>query len=73
MIYVKATSLQQYASELYAIMYHDAKLSKLHLDEHDKIGYTYKTLGAAFWAFRQDDFRKALTAIVMEVIIQLCD
>ncbi|XP_077985141.1 uncharacterized protein LOC144439775 isoform X2 [Glandiceps talaboti] len=41
-------------------------IKELELDEHDKIGYTYKCLGAAFWAFKQDDFEKALTAIVRE-------
>ncbi|XP_077984457.1 ADP-ribosylarginine hydrolase Tri1-like [Glandiceps talaboti] len=44
----------------------ETDITKLKLDEHNKIGYIYKCLGAAFWAFKQDDFRKALTAIVME-------
>jgi len=39
------------------------KLSPLKLDEHKKIGYTYKCLGAAFWAFKQNDFRAALEKI----------
>ena len=43
------------------------KLKKLHLDEKDKIGYTFKTLGAGFWALRQNDFRQAITDITMEV------
>ncbi|XP_078677172.1 ADP-ribosyl-[dinitrogen reductase] glycohydrolase-like [Branchiostoma floridae x Branchiostoma belcheri] len=42
------------------------KLSLLKLDERRKIGYTYKTLGAGFWALRQNDFRKAMTELVME-------
>ena len=46
-------------------------LSDLKLDEAGKIGYTYKTLGAGFWALRQNDFKQALTAIVMEVGIDL--
>ena len=42
-------------------------LAELKLDFHGKIGYTYKCLGAGFWAFRQTDFREALTDLVMEV------
>ena len=42
-------------------------LAELKLDSHGKIGYTYKCLGAGFWAFRQTDFREALTDLVMEV------
>lgn len=42
------------------------KLSTLKLDESKKIGYTYKCLGAGFWAFKQKDFRIALEAITME-------
>ena len=45
------------------------KLKDLHLDEHKAIGYTFKCLGAGFWALRQDDFRKALTELTMEVKI----
>ncbi|ELT98348.1 hypothetical protein CAPTEDRAFT_158452 [Capitella teleta] len=41
------------------------------IDEHEladdpKIGYTYKTLGAGFWALQQTDFRKALETIILE-------
>ena len=43
------------------------RISSLELCEYGKIGYTLKTLGAGFWALRQDDFEKALTTIVMEV------
>ena len=46
------------------------KLSDLKLDESGKIGYTYKCLGAGFWALRQNNFTKAITAIVMEVSFQ---
>ncbi|XP_031561264.1 uncharacterized protein LOC116297216 [Actinia tenebrosa] len=42
-------------------------LSDLRLSGDNKIGYTYKCLGAGFWAFRQKDFRVALTELVMEV------
>ncbi|CAH1782706.1 unnamed protein product [Owenia fusiformis] len=41
-------------------------LSALELDEAGKIGYTYKTLGAGFWALKQTNFRKAIQAITME-------
>eukprot|EP01121_Diplochlamys_sp_Union-15-3_P010056 TRINITY_DN2781_c0_g1_i6.p1 TRINITY_DN2781_c0_g1~~TRINITY_DN2781_c0_g1_i6.p1 ORF type:complete len:141 (-),score=26.63 TRINITY_DN2781_c0_g1_i6:52-474(-) len=44
-----------------------ATLYDLHLDEGEKIGYTFKTLGSGFWALRAtSDFKKALTAITME-------
>lgn len=43
-------------------------LDDLHLDEGDKIGYTYKCMGAGFWALRQNDFRAALEAIAYEVL-----
>lgn len=42
-------------------------LDDLHLDEGDKIGYTYKCMGAGFWALRQNNFRAALEAIAYEV------
>ncbi|XP_033106592.1 uncharacterized protein LOC117108617 isoform X2 [Anneissia japonica] len=41
-------------------------LDELNLAEVGKIGYTYKCLGAGFWAFRQDNFRDAIEAITME-------
>ncbi|GFO06434.1 adenylosuccinate lyase [Plakobranchus ocellatus] len=41
------------------------KLKLLQLDEPDKIGYTYKCLGAGFWAFKQKDFQRALIKVVM--------
>ena len=43
-------------------------LDELKLDENGKIGYTYKCMGAGFWALRQDNFRAALEAIAYEVI-----
>ena len=42
-------------------------IKKLKLDEQERIGYTFKSLGAGFWAFKQKDFRKAITKIVMQV------
>ena len=42
-------------------------LSNLKLTEDGNIGYTYKCLGAGFWAFMQKDFRKALQKVVMHV------
>ncbi|XP_071082757.1 ADP-ribosyl-[dinitrogen reductase] glycohydrolase-like [Haliotis cracherodii] len=41
-------------------------IRNLRLSESGKIGYTYKCLGAGFWALKQKDFRKALQKIVME-------
>ncbi|RUS91502.1 hypothetical protein EGW08_000723 [Elysia chlorotica] len=41
------------------------KLKLLQLDEQDKIGFTYKCMGAAFWAFKQDNFQKALIKVLM--------
>ena len=43
------------------------KLKLLQLDEQDKIGFTYKCMGAAFWAFKQKDFQKALIKVLMAV------
>ncbi|XP_013416846.1 uncharacterized protein LOC106178270 [Lingula anatina] len=58
-------SVQQAHTELKEHMF--AKdLKSLVLDEPDKIGYTYKCLGAGFWALQQKDFRKALSSLVME-------
>eukprot|EP00795_Rhopilema_esculentum_P012957 gene12957-3720_t len=51
--------------ELEAAMF-AKRISSLELSEYGKIGYTLKTLGAGFWALRQNDFEKALTTIVME-------
>lgn len=44
-------------------------LKQLKLDESGKIGYTFKTLGSGFWALKQNDFRKAITKIVLQVDI----
>lgn len=41
-------------------------LKQLKLDESGKIGYTFKTLGSGFWALKQNDFRKAITKIVLQ-------
>mmetsp|Transcript_87609 Transcript_87609/g.247226 ORF Transcript_87609/g.247226 Transcript_87609/m.247226 type:complete len:197 (-) Transcript_87609:384-974(-) len=42
-------------------------LEALRLDDRGSIGYTYKPLGAACWAFvHAADFRSAITAITME-------
>ena len=39
----------------------------LNLDENGKIGYTYKTLGAGFYALHSnEDFETTITKIVME-------
>lgn len=42
-------------------------LKNLQLDEHGKIGYTYKCLGAGIWSLRQDDFRAAIEDVAFEV------
>ena len=42
-------------------------LKELDLDEPGKINYTYKALGAGFWALRQKDFRQAIQDIVLQV------
>ena len=42
-------------------------IKDLKLDEFKAIGYTYKCLGAGFWALKQNDFRKALQKVTMEV------
>lgn len=42
-------------------------IKQLKLAEPGAIGYTFKSLGAGFWAFKQKDFRKAITKIVMQV------
>lgn len=44
-------------------------LKQLKLDESGKIGYTFKTLGSGFWALKQNDFRKAITKIVLQVYL----
>ena len=41
-------------------------LDALELGTGFAIGYTFKCLGAGFWALRQTDFREALEAIVLE-------
>ncbi|XP_060079756.1 ADP-ribosylarginine hydrolase Tri1-like [Ylistrum balloti] len=42
------------------------KLKELKLDEEGKIGYTYKSMGTAFWALKQENIRETITKIVME-------
>ncbi|KAK7102754.1 ADP-ribosyl-[dinitrogen reductase] glycohydrolase-like [Littorina saxatilis] len=41
-------------------------LKDLHLGEVGATNYTIKTVGAAFWALKQKDFRSAIQDIVME-------
>ncbi|XP_062593715.1 ADP-ribosylarginine hydrolase Tri1-like [Saccostrea cucullata] len=45
---------------------HPSNLKDLRLDEPGKTNYTYKTLGAGFWALRQKNFREAIQDIVLE-------
>lgn len=48
----------------------EEKLQNLELGE--SIGYTFKCLGAGFWAFKQKDFRNAIQQVTMEVIKAYC-
>ncbi|KAL5015329.1 hypothetical protein ScPMuIL_009599 [Solemya velum] len=41
-------------------------LKWLKLDEESKIGYTYKCMGAGFWALKQNNFRETIQNILME-------
>ncbi|XP_076447850.1 ADP-ribosylarginine hydrolase Tri1-like [Babylonia areolata] len=43
-----------------------SSLKDLQLNEVGRTNFTLKTVGAAFWAFRQKDFRSAIQDIVME-------
>jgi len=47
-------------------------LKELRLDLPARSSYTYKALGAGFWALRQKDFRQAIQAIVLEVTQRSC-
>lgn len=60
--------VEGYFDELLEAIY-ASDLEKLQLDDDDKIGYTFKTLGAGFWALKQTSFREAIEAITMEVSI----
>ncbi|CAB3981296.1 Hypothetical predicted protein [Paramuricea clavata] len=55
----------QYKDELKHHMFAES-IDKLELDSPRAIGYTFKCMGAGFWAFRQKDFREAIQAITME-------
>ena len=60
-----APPIQAYMEEFAS--YIDApNIRFLNLDDPDTIGYTFKCMGAGFWALRQDNFRDALEAIVFE-------
>lgn len=41
-------------------------IKQLKLCEPGKIGYTFKSMGCGFWGLKQNDFRKAITKIVMQ-------
>ena len=47
---------------------HPSSLKELKLDEPGRANYTYKTLGAGYWALRQKNFREAIQDIVLEVL-----
>ncbi|VDI12319.1 Hypothetical predicted protein [Mytilus galloprovincialis] len=40
-------------------------IAELQLAERDSIGYTFKCVGAGFWALKQDNFRQAIQTVVM--------
>jgi hypothetical protein len=44
----------------------EKKVQNLKLGE--SIGYTFKCLGAGFWAFKQKNFRTAIQELTMEVV-----
>ena len=43
------------------------RIRDLKLDDKTSIGYTFKCMGAGFWALKKDDFRAALQKIVLAV------
>ena len=43
------------------------RLRDLKLAEPGTIGYTFKCMGAGFWALKKDNFREAVQRIVLEV------
>ncbi|KAI8511219.1 hypothetical protein Bbelb_103190 [Branchiostoma belcheri] len=45
-------------------------LRTLKLDETETVGYTYKALGAGFWALRQRNFRDTIIQIAMECVFE---
>lgn len=51
---------------LHTVMF-ATNISDHELADDPKIGYTYKAMGAGFWALRQTDFRKAMETIILEV------
>nr|XP_034316439.1 ADP-ribosyl-[dinitrogen reductase] glycohydrolase-like [Crassostrea gigas] len=64
-IAVKFIEIEEQKRELLSCM-KCSDLKQLKLDESGKIGYTFKTLGSGFWALKQNDFRKAITKIVLQ-------
>ncbi|XP_012942561.1 uncharacterized protein LOC101848559 [Aplysia californica] len=42
------------------------KIKELELSGAGGIGYTYKCMGAGFWALKQDNFKKAMIQVVMQ-------
>ncbi|XP_022343575.2 ADP-ribosylarginine hydrolase Tri1-like [Crassostrea virginica] len=64
-IAVKYILLEEQKPELLRYM-RCTNIKQLKLAEPGAIGYTFKSLGAGFWALKQKDFRKAITKIVMQ-------
>ncbi|XP_038067788.1 uncharacterized protein YegU-like [Patiria miniata] len=55
------------AEQVKELKFHmNASLDELELADRKKIGYTFKCLGAGFWALRQKKFRDAIEAITLE-------
>ena len=61
----KEITIPEHKEELKQHMFSQS-LDKLELDAPRAIGYTFKCMGAGFWAFRQKNFRQAIQAITME-------
>lgn len=63
--YLREDEFPQYIEELNKHM-NVNRLRDLKLDEPGCIGYTFKCMGAGFWALKKDNFREALQRIVLE-------
>ena len=44
-----------------------ANIGDLNLADRESMGYTFKTMGAGFWALRQTDFRYVIESLTLEV------
>ncbi|VDI78871.1 Hypothetical predicted protein, partial [Mytilus galloprovincialis] len=62
--YFNGPRARENAEELKMYMFCE-NIADLNLSEGESIGYTFKCVGAGFWAFKQDNFRKAIQTVVM--------